>query len=80
MLSGDPPSGVVTVTLTAPVPAGLVTVRMVADMTVKSVAGLAPKYTAVAPVKLVPVTVTPVPPAAGPKAGLLIAVTVGAGS
>ena len=35
-----------------------------------------PKWTAVAPVKLVPLTVTEVPPAAGPFVGLT-AVTVG---
>ena len=40
------------------------------------VAGLAPKFTAVAPVKFVPVTVTDVP--AGPDDGLT-PVTVGAG-
>ena len=39
-------------------------------------AGVVPKSTAVAPVKLVPVTVTEVPPAAGPLEGLT-PVTVG---
>ncbi len=38
----------------------------VAELTVKPVAAVAPKSTAVAPVKLVPVMVTLVPPAAGP--------------
>ena len=39
---------------------------------------MAPNFTAVAPVKLVPVIVTVVPPAVGPEVGLT-AVTVGAG-
>ncbi len=42
------------------------------------VAAVAPNLTAVAPVKLVPVIVTLVPPAAGPEDGLT-AVTVGRG-
>jgi len=49
----------------------------VAELTVKPVALFAPNLTAVAPVKLVPVMVTDVPPAAGPDIGE-IAVTVGA--
>ena len=44
--------------------------------TVKPVAAVVPKSTAVAPVRLVPVTVTVVPPACGPAVGLM-AVTVG---
>ena len=45
----------------------------------KLVAGLpGPKLTAVAPVKLVPVMVTVVPPVVGPVSGLT-AVTVGGG-
>ena len=48
----------------------------VALFTVKLVAGVEPKSTAVAPVKFVPVMVTVVPPAAGPLVGLK-AVTVG---
>ena len=39
----------------------------VAELTVKLVAAALPKLTAVAPVKLVPVMVTDVPPAAGPE-------------
>ena len=46
-------------------------------LTVKPVAAVAPKSTAVAPVKFVPVIVTDVPPAAGPLPGLTF-VTVGA--
>ena len=38
----------------------------VAEVTVKLVAAVAPNLTAVAPVKLVPVMVTMVPPAVGP--------------
>ena len=45
----DVPAGVVTVTSTAPVPAGLSTVIVVSLTTVKSVAGVAPKSTTVAP-------------------------------
>ena len=62
----DVPPGVVTVTSTVPVPAGLSAVIEVALTTVKFVAGVVPKSTAVAPVKPVPVIVTNVPPAAGP--------------
>ena len=52
------PAGVVTVTSTVPVPAGLSAVIVVALTTVKLVAGVVPKSTAVAPVKPVPVIVT----------------------
>jgi hypothetical protein len=63
---------------TVPVPAGEVAVIEVAELTVKPVAAVAPKFTAVAPVKLVPVIVTVVPPAVGPTVGE-IEVTVGDG-
>jgi len=46
---------------------------------VKLVAGVEPKVTALAPIKPVPVTVTTVPPVAGPVAGDR-AVTVGTGA
>ena len=49
----------------------------VALLTVKPVAAVAPKVTAVAPEKPVPVMVTVVPPVAGPEVGE-IEVTVGA--
>ena len=49
----------------------------VAELTVKPVAAVAPKVTAVVPLKLVPVMVTLVPPPVGPLVGLK-AVTVGA--
>ena len=68
------PPEVVTVTSTVPVPAGAVAVMLVSLLTVK-VDGLdAPKFTALAPVKLVPVTTTEVP--VNPEVGLT-AVTVG---
>ena len=52
-------AGVVTVTSTVPAAwAGVVAVIWVAETTVKLVAAVAPKSTAVAPVKLVPVMVT----------------------
>ena len=50
---------------------------LVAETTVKLVAATAPKTTLVAPVKLVPVMVTVVPPLVGPDLGET-AVTVGA--
>ena len=70
------PNTVVTLTSTVPVPAGEVAVIDVAELTVKPVAGVAPKLTAVAPVKPVPVMVTEVPPAVGPVVGV-VEVTVG---
>lgn len=71
------PPGVVTVNLTAPLPAGEIAVICVEEFTVKLVAAVLPKLTAVAPLRLVPDRVTEVPPAAGPPAGL-IAVSEGA--
>jgi hypothetical protein len=68
---------VVTVTSTVPVPAGDVAVIDVVELTVKLVAAVAPKVTAVVPVKFVPVIVTEVPPVVGPAVGE-IEVTVGA--
>ena len=71
------PPVVVTVTSTVPVaPGGAVAVMLVALLTVKFVALVAPNLTAVAPVRLVPVIVTVVPPVAGPVLGLS-PVTVG---
>ncbi|MNF05498.1 hypothetical protein D3C80_2052420 [compost metagenome] len=58
-------------------PAGAVAVICVALLTVKPLAAVAPKVTAVAPEKLVPLMITFVPPAAGPAVGE-IEVTVGA--
>ena len=70
------PPGVVTVTSTVPVPVGATAEMDVAETTLKDVAALAPNFTAVAPVKFVPVTVTVVPPEVDPEDGL-IKVTVG---
>src|SRR5271166_4739192 len=73
------PDGVVTVVSTVPAAsAGVVAVIWVDELTVKVVAGLAPKSTVVAPVKSVPVIVTTVPPWVVPELGLTL-VTVGAG-
>ena len=64
------PSGVVTVTATSPaLPGGLVAVIDVELLTVKEVALLEPKSTAVAPLKFVPVMVTWVPPIVVPENG-----------
>jgi hypothetical protein len=64
------PSGVVTRTSTLPdEPAGATAVSCVADRTVKLVAAVPPKVTAVVPRKLVPVTVTTVPPPVLPEKG-----------
>ncbi len=73
------PPGVVTLTSTVPVPAGDVAVIWVGLLTVNEPAALPPKLTAVAPEKLVPVTVTVVPPPAEPMFGAT-PVTVGAGT
>jgi len=60
-----------------PLPDGEVAVIWVAELTVNPVAAVAPKTTAVAPEKLVPVIVTTVPPPPGPDVGE-IELTVGA--
>ncbi len=71
------PPGVVTSTLLAPaVPAGVLQVMVVALFTVRLVAAVPPKVTPVAPVKLVPVSVTTVPPPVGPLGGFTL-VSVG---
>ena len=71
------PLAVVTVTSAVPVPEGEVAAIEVALLTVNDVAFVAPNFTALAPVKLVPVMVTLVPPPAGPLAGAT-ALTTGA--
>ncbi|MNK90103.1 hypothetical protein D3C87_1101450 [compost metagenome] len=58
-------------------PAGAVAVICVALLTVKPVAAVAPKVTAVVPLKFEPVMMTVVPPVAGPVAGEML-VTAGA--
>ena len=72
------PPGFVTVTSTDPEPGGAVAVIVVALLTVNDVARFTPKATAVAPVKLLPLTVTALPPDAPPVLGVT-AVTAGAG-
>ena len=65
------PPGPCTETLATPaVPAGVTAVMLVDDTTVKDGTATPPMRTAVAPVKLVPVMVMAVPPAAGPWAGV----------
>ena len=76
-----PPPGLVTTTLAAPVPAGVIALRVFESMTPIEVAVVPPNVTVVVPAtKLVPVILTSVPPAVGPYAGVIgvIAVTVGA--
>jgi hypothetical protein len=69
-LVGEVPLGLVTVTSTVPAAwAGEVVVISVSETTVKDAAGIAPKSTAFAVVKSVPVIVTGVPPAVGPALG-----------
>jgi hypothetical protein len=69
---------VVTVIWTVPAdPAGAVAVMLVSETMVKAVALVVPNFTAVAPVKPVPVTVTTWPPAVLPVLGLT-ALTAGA--
>lgn len=64
------PPAVVTVMSTVPAePAGAVAVIWVAEFTVKLVALVAPNFTAVAPLKLVPVMVMDEPPAVVPLVG-----------
>jgi hypothetical protein len=77
------PPGPVTVTSTVPptfwaLPAGAFAVIEVGELTVTPVAVLPPKATVLPAAKFVPVTVTVVPPDAGPLAGET-ALTVGAG-
>ena len=64
------PSGVVTLTETVPLTSlGETAVMEVSLFTVKLLAAVAPKATAVAPVKPVPVMITLVPPAFRPEVG-----------
>ncbi len=66
------PAGVVTLMWTFPAAwAGVRTVSDVADSTCTLVPVVVPKTTWVAPVSCIPVTVTVVPPASGPDAGLI---------
>ena len=72
-----PPSVVTATSLAPALPAGVVAVMVVEFTIVTPVAEAPPIVIAVAPVKLVPVIVTLVPPAVGPLLGLM-PVTVGA--
>jgi hypothetical protein len=79
-LAADGPPGVVTVTSTPPAACAGVTAEMdVEEITVTEVAAIPPNETAVAPVKLVPLIVTLVPPLVEPLLGLRLE-TVGAGT
>ena len=73
---GEVPDGLVTVTSTVPLPAGLSAVIDVSLTTLRWVAAVVPKSTTVAPVKPVPEIVTGVPPASVPLVGFR-PVTVG---
>ena len=64
--------GVVTTTLTLPVPGGVVAVIAVPLITTRLVAATPPKVTSVAPVKPVPVMVTEVPPLEVPDIGEIL--------
>ena len=76
--TADVPVGLLTTTSTVPAAsAGEKAVIEVSELTVKLVAALLPKVTAVAPVKALPVIVTDVPPAVLPLVGLTL-VTDGA--
>ncbi len=72
------PPTVVTLTVPSRCRPAMTAVICVAELTVKLAAAVPPNCTAVAPVKLVPVMTTLVPPAAGPDVGAR-PVTVGAG-
>ena len=63
----DTPESVVTVTYAVPLPAGLSTTICV-GVSLTIIAAAAPNFTAVASARFVPVTVTELPPAAGPVA------------
>ena len=67
-MTGEVPAGVVTVSVTVPLPGGLVTVICVPESAVITPA-VAPNRTPVAPASPVPVMVTVVPPAVLPPAG-----------
>ncbi len=74
-LVADVPRAVVTVTSTVPLPGGATAVIELRPLSRKEVAGIAPKSTAVTLSKLVPVTVTWVPPPVGPPAGSAMVVS-----
>ena len=65
------PFGVVTVTFTVPAPGGETAVTDVLEFTVKLLAAVPPKSTALACPSCTPVIVTVVPPVVGPDVGLM---------
>ncbi len=71
-LVAEVPPGVVTVTWTVPLPAGLIAVICVSLSTEIIVPAVEPNETPVAPVKPIPVRTTVVPPLSGPLAGLML--------
>jgi len=69
------PPGVVTVRTANPADfAGATTVSWVAELTVNAVAGVPPKLTEDVLSKLVPVTITVLPPLTGPVFGLIVVI------
>src|SRR5258708_33188271 len=64
------PFAVVTLTFTAPTPAGDVTVIWVGESTVYVAADVVPKLTSAAPVGPGPVMTRPLPPSSGPDTGV----------
>jgi len=67
---------VVARTFTVPLPAGLLTVHCTVDMQLVATPGFGPKSIAVDPTsKLLPLTVTNVPPVVGPLLGLISVIT-----
>ena len=73
-LRGPPwisPRGVLTETVTDPVPGGATASIRESDKTLKARAGVAPNLTPVAPVNPLPFSVTAVPPAERPAVGAM---------
>jgi hypothetical protein len=69
----DVPVGVVTVISTvAATSAGEIAVIFVSELTTKLTAATVPNFTVVAPVKPLPLIVTPVPPLVVPEVGLTL--------
>ena len=70
------PPAEVTRTSTVPaLPTGAVAVICVALLTVKPLANVAPKVTAVVPLKFAPVMMTVAPPVVGPEVGEMLLTT-----
>jgi len=80
VLVAVPPAVVTATLLVAPaVPAGVLAVTEVLDITAMFVASMPPTVTLVAPIKLVPAIVMVVPPVVGPEVGLMLPM-VGSGT